>query len=288
MSESYDTSQAPKSRAIDFPAVLGLAGITLAYALLLLVIYALFGGDVARWVPPFLWGIPFYYFGKWDKNRTPRDMTWREYLKFPQLRLWKVLLILLTIFIIQYAFGYIAGIYLDDTQPDLIAESYIDAHFQLFSSMGSSIITFTGMFLSYFLGGVASWRLSPNKYQAPYKHTFVGACIYTLLSNVIIQYLSICECGPPTLAEIGGIALGIPMTISLSIFGTWVAVKTRSSGSKNLTGSLSRGPKHGADPEPFAAQLTPDQQTADSAKSNSKMFRASGQNRKQRKKQKRR
>jgi hypothetical protein len=289
-SKSHNASQSfTKTKVITRPVLLLFVVFALAYYLILAAIYALFGERTAGWLANPLFGIAVFYITKWDGTKTQQYISWRDYIKFPQLKLKKLIIINLTIYVVQFIGGYIAGIYVTKTRPDLTTDTFLEGFTSTFDVWGGAIIMITGIVLSYFLGGYVAGKLSPYKYQAPYSHTAVGVFIYLLIGNVIIQILYVCECGtPPTLEDLGTFVVSIPPIMLLAIFGTRVATRIPLSHNKKYTESISSEPRHDIDLEPLATHTSPDQHAVTFAGSKSLKSQPFSRKEKRRKKRKRR
>lgn len=228
-SKRYKASQSSKKAKVITPTLLLLFGAsTLAYYLILAAIYALFGERLASWLANPLFGIAVFFITKWEGTRAQKNLAWRDYIKFPKLKIWKLLIVILTILLVQSLAGAAAGYYLVTVQPDIETNGILEGIYATTTTWGSLIIVMIGAVLAYFLGGYIAGKLCRYKYQAPYSHAAAGEFIYFSINFVWIQYLYVCDCGTtPTQEDIGIFALLFPLTMLLSIFGAWVATKTR-------------------------------------------------------------
>jgi hypothetical protein len=227
-SKGHSASLAPKKeKLIDTPLKLVGGAFLLGYAFASLIIHTVLGVRAAALAAIILWGVPVFFITKWDRTRTTRDTTWREYIKFPQLKLWKLILIVLIIFVIQNAASYFSTIYMFELRPELMEADFSESYLAQFDVWPSAIIFWAGGISSYFIGGFMAGKLCRYKYQAPYSHAAIGGFIVVILNIIVTQIIIYCECGPPTLDTIGAVALALPVTMALSLFGVWVATKTR-------------------------------------------------------------
>lgn len=289
-SENHNISQSSTKPKVITPPLLLLFGVsTLAYYLIVAAIYALFGERVAGWLANALFGIAVFFIARWDASRTQQDIGWREYIKFPQLKLRKLIIISLTIFSIQNIAGFISVRYLESTRPDLITDDFVDVYYAQFDTWGSSIIILTGLILSCFLGGYVAGKLSPYKYLAPYSHAAVGAIIVHLINSITMQFLLVCKCGtPPSQEEIGWLVVVFPPIMLLTLLGTWVKIRPKLSRNKENTDSLSSTSRYNVDSETSVARTSSEQRTTGIAEKEGLKLRAFIQKQKRRKKRKRR
>lgn len=216
-----------KVKLLD-PILLWLLGIAaLTYYLIWVAIYALFGGSVASWLATPLWGIPVFIIARWDRIRTQQDISWQDYIKFPQLRLWKLLAIILTIFLVQVFSLLLLERYQEWTRPDFIMSLPVD-QIELrdvrYNDWQSFIFLIFTTPLSYFIGGFVAGKLSPYKYLSPYGHATVGGFLLILISYSFDKIYTWNEF-PFTQEDVGIFVLLIPPTTLLSIFGAWVAAR---------------------------------------------------------------
>lgn len=216
-----------KVKLLD-PPLLWLLGIAaLAYYLIWIAIYALFGGSVASWLATPLWGIPVFIIARWDRVRTQQDISWQDYIKFPQLRIWKLAVIILTIFLAQVLSVFLLERYQWWTRPDFIM-SLPDDQLELrevrYNDWQSFIFLMLTTPLSYFIGGFVAGKLSPYKYLSPYSHATVGGFGLVLLSY-IFEKIYVRNDIPFTQEDVGIFVLLIPPATLLSILGAWVAAK---------------------------------------------------------------
>lgn len=122
--------------------------------------------------------------------------------------------------------GYFGGLYADYVQLDWRTGNWFRDMYAMLDLWGSALIFVTGIFFSYFFGGYLAGKLSPYRYLAPYSHAAVGSFAFVMISQGVFQFFKVCECGPPTLDDVGRIALTVPITLGLSLGGTWVSTHT--------------------------------------------------------------
>ena len=221
------SSQPSKKAKLLTPTLLFLFGVsTLAYYLILAAIYVLFGERLASWLANPLFGIAVFFIAKWEVSSSQKDLNWRDYIKFRKLKIWKLIIVILTIFLVQCLAGAAAGYYLVTVQPDIETNGILEGIQAMTTTWGSLIVVTIGAVSAYFLGGYMAGKLCRDKYLAPYSHAAAGAFIYFSINYVWIQYLYICDCDTtPTQEDVGVFALLLPPTMLLSIFGAWVATK---------------------------------------------------------------
>lgn len=216
-----------KVKLLD-PLLLWLLGIAaLTYYLIWVAIYALFGGSVASWLATPLWGIPVFIIARWDRIRTQQDISWQDYIKFPQLRFWKLLVIILIIFSVQVFFLVVLERYQEWTRPDFIMslpDDQIELRHARYNDWQSFIFLMLTSPLSYFIGGFVAGKLSPYKYLSPYGHATVGGFLLVLISYSFDK-IYMWNDFPFTQEDVGIFVLLIPPTTLLSIFGAWVATR---------------------------------------------------------------
>jgi len=311
MSKRQNTSRASAKAKIITPPLLLLFGVsTLAYYLTLAAIYALFGERLASWLANPLFGIAVFFIARWDGMRSHQSVSWREWIKFPQLRPRKLLVIILVIFLIQNIASFISVKYIEAVQPDLITDDFAESYYALFDLWGSLIIMLIAAVSSYFLGGYVAGKLSPQQYLAPYSHAAVGGFVVYLINSLTIQFLLICKCGtPPTQEDIGWFVVILPPIILLSLFGAWVGTRTRllrsldsvwrSIGAAGMaaalqllrkapTNSTDISPEHDDDSELSVSPISSAQPTVESGGSEDPKFKVFPQKQRHRKKHKRR
>lgn len=225
--KSTKYSRPPKQAKLFDPPLLLLLGISaLGYYMIWVAIYAVFGGNVATWLATPLWGVPVFLITRWDRIRTQQDVGWRELIKFPKLKLWKLAVVALTIYLTQLFTGVVVGLYLYKVRPDVQPEGVLEGLQAIRTEWGSIAIATVGGGLAYFLAGYVAGKLSPQPYLAPYAHAAVGEFIAYFINYAWIQFLYVCECGTtPTQEDIGVFALMLPPTMSLSLIGAWVATR---------------------------------------------------------------
>lgn len=287
-----NSSQSSKKvKLFDPPLILLLGVSALAYYLVWAAIYALLGERVASWLSTPLWGIPLFFITRWDRIRTQQGIGWRDYIKHPQLSLRKLIIILLTIFFIQFVAGFIAEKYVEMARPELITDEFLESFSNLFSVREVQVIIRVSYVLSFVVGGYVAGKLSPYMFQVPYSHAAVGTFIFVLIGQIIMGVFLLCACGTrPTQEDIGWFALSLPPTILLATFGAWVRVGNRAwlvRSIKNWLTSLRGTPEGNTDSGPAEVDILSSRNAANVKTNKGLQFRTLIRRRGKRRKRKR-
>jgi len=191
-------------------------------------VYAVFGERLAAWLANPLFGVAVFFIAKWDGANRQHNKDWWEYLRFPGVKIWKVLAIIATIFLVQFVAGFITERYVEAYHPELADEDFVESLYGMLNVSDSAIIFMSGMVLSFFCGGYVAGKLCPYKFMRPYTHAAFGEGIFYLVSVVTMEFIFICKCGtPPTQEDIGWHVALAPPWLLLSLFGVWVATNTK-------------------------------------------------------------
>jgi hypothetical protein len=169
-----------------------------------------------------------FFITRWETLSDPERLVWRKYVKLTRLKIWKLVLILVTILFVQAVTGFFAHGYLEDTRPDLVTEGYLEGLYSLLQTWGSAAMFVGGAIASYVVAGYLAAKLCPNNFQSPYGHAAAGAFVFCMIGTLIIQILLVCKCGTtPTQEDIGWAVLGFPPFVLLSLSGAWFGRRIR-------------------------------------------------------------
>lgn len=230
MTAKKSSQPSGKLKLLDPQLFLLLGGAAFAYYIIWAIVAALLGKGFATWIATPLWGVPVFIIARWDRMRTQQDINWRDYIKLPKLKFWKIGLTFLTIFIIQFVMGFIFARYQDVMRPDYV-DSLPDAPLKMFDALTDDwqfiVASLIALLVSYFIGGYLAGKLSPYEYMAPYSHAAIGGFLYSLLNFVVIIPLLMWNdlLDPPTEEDVGKIILAISPSILFSVLGARVAIR---------------------------------------------------------------
>lgn len=227
------TSQPAPTNKLLHPSLVRILAISfLAYYLILAIIAALIGRELAMWLAAPLSGLPLYMISRWEQNRPVEVSSWREVFKLPKFNYWNLTWIVLTIFIIQVLWGFLYAVYLDSARPDF-SNSVPDDAYGALNALGDDWPSLIGLLLagaiSHFCGGYIATKLPNLKCPSPYRHALAGSFIYNLFSFVSLGLFAYLKGDAHTFTEedLGQIILTAAPYFLFSLLGVWVVVRKR-------------------------------------------------------------